>query len=56
MGKKKAKLDSSEVSDVLDDGSESEQMDRIYDSLEALASKWVARSSSPALTTISSRR
>ena len=36
-GKKKGKLDSSEVSDVLDEMDlESEQMDRIYDSLEAL--------------------
>lgn len=36
-GKKKGKLDSSEVSDVLDEVDlESEQMDRIYDSLEAL--------------------
>ena len=36
-GKKKGKLDSGEVSDVLDEMDlESEQMDRIYDSLEAL--------------------
>ena len=36
-GKKKGKLDSNEVSDVLDEMDlESEQMDRIYDSLEAL--------------------
>ena len=36
-GKKKGKLDSSDVSDVLDEMDlESEQMDRIYDSLEAL--------------------
>ena len=37
-GKKKGKLDANEVSDVLDEMDlESEQMDRIYDSLEALA-------------------
>ena len=36
-GKKKGKLDANEVSDVLDEMDlESEQMDRIYDSLEAL--------------------
>ena len=36
-GKKKGKLDSAEVSDVLDEMDlESDQMDRIYDSLEAL--------------------
>ena len=36
-GKKKGRLDANEVSDVLDEMDlESEQMDRIYDSLEAL--------------------